>query len=277
MKLKLGCHISPNVVSDKFDEISGKLECLQIFLGRNTSFDINSEMPRFISRFGGEFKMYGHSPYILNICNVNHSMYEKSLAYLKEVAELASSGLKGYVCHLGKMFTKEQYEAGDYISSVFGNDSLKKALDHLLPMFERNKIMMLLENSAGNNIGSDMSALGYLIQVVREYNSPALRVCWDTEHSFANGDPAIDSIDSMIGLKREIGLIHLNAIEKGVEKGNHRDRHSTTLIQDCSIFPKEAYFKFIEKLSDISMILERDDLTYVMKDYEFITSHFGTT
>lgn len=272
MKPKLGSHMSPPVVTSRLEEIRDKFSLIQIFLGRNISFRINSEIGEFLKRYTPIFDVYGHSPYIINLCNVNHDMFDKSVTYLRTVAELGQQGLKGYVTHLGKIFTKEQYESGEYQSTVFGNDSLTKALDLLVPYFERNNMVLLLENSAGNDFGSDLATVGYLMQKIREYNSPHLKICWDTEHSYACNGPSVETVKSLVGLKREIGMIHLNAIEKGVEKGNHKDRHSYTTFETCTKFPAQTYVDFVNTLPDIPMVFERDNLDLALTDYNFITS-----
>jgi deoxyribonuclease-4 len=96
--------------------------------------------------------------------------------------------------------------------------------------FQKNNVMLLLENSSGqkNSIGSKIEQIEYILQ---EMGPKDYGICLDTCHLFASGydlsDESkslelIDNLDNSIGLEK-LKLFHLND-SKG-ELGSNLDRH----------------------------------------------------
>jgi deoxyribonuclease-4 len=90
--------------------------------------------------------------------------------------------------------------------------------------------LLILENSAGmgNHIGSKLSELGTMM---REIDDPRVKICLDTQHSFAAGydlrtPEAVEGV--MAEFEAEIGLQHLVAVHCNDSKppfGGALDRH----------------------------------------------------
>ena len=91
-------------------------------------------------------------------------------------------------------------------------------------------VRLILENSAGmgNHIGSKFAEIGAF---VRELDDPRVRVCLDTQHSFAAGydlrttagvEAVLDEFDRDIGIGHLVA-VHCNDSKPGL--GGALDRH----------------------------------------------------
>jgi endonuclease IV len=255
--VKLGMHLSPGDLINRELDCRKNFSAVQIFLGSPQTFSLGDAAKEFLIKYESMFDIYAHGPFVLNMVNIEHKTHEATVKYLMKAAEFGQYGLKGLVVHPGRVFTKAQFDSGEAPSRLFGDQSFTRVIEMVLPVFERNGVKLLLENSVGTSFGSALDDIAYLFAKVRHFNNPYLRVCLDTEHAFAAGDPGIDALDLYRRFKDLIGLVHLNAIEEGVKKGNRKDRHSNTTFDICTHYPVEAYIKFIEQMNDKTFIFER--------------------
>ena len=91
-------------------------------------------------------------------------------------------------------------------------------------------VQLILENSAGagGNIGSQFADLG---RIIRTVDSDRLKVCIDTQHSYAAGYDlsSAEGLElAMTELEEEVGfdnLVAVHANDSKVELGAGRDRH----------------------------------------------------
>ena len=141
-------------------------------------------------------------------------------------------------------------------SVEFGSSSLRKSINTLFPVFEQNKVKLMFENTHGNEYGSDISKLNDMFSLIREYNSDYFRLCWDSNHSFGNGDLTVKDIDTLLQHKDCLGAIHLNSIGKG-EFGEHKDVHGDCALNECTKYKVEDYKKFYNTFQGIIPMILR--------------------
>ena len=254
MKPLLGLHIS---TSCKMTSDIQKLGTIQIFAGSPQTFNISETCVDFVNKYHKDFKIIIHSPYIINLVNDKHKIYSKTLSFTKQIAQTFGNKIYGYNTHLGLIYTKQQLKEGINESISYGKDSLLKTIDELLPIYENNKTILLLENSTGNEYGSDLSNVNNIVNIVKKYNSPYLKMTLDTNHSFGNGDFTIVDINEFKKIKDYIGCIHFNAIGGG-EFGEHKDIHGGALMTECLHYKFEDYQNFYKQIIDIPTIMEID-------------------
>jgi len=266
MKPLLGLHVS----TSKFDKKIFEFGTVQIFAGSPQTFQIGQSAVDFVNKYHKDFKIIIHSPYIINLVNSNHNMFPKTFSFTKQIAEVFGDKIYGYNTHLGLIYTKQQLKNKINESTSFGESTLQRAIEKLLPVYEKNKTILLLENAAGNEYGSDLSSVKNITDIVRKFNSPYLKMTLDTCHSFGNGEITIKDIDQLEQLKDVLGAIHFNSIGEGVF-GQHKDSHGTCLITECTQYKYEDYKNFYSYIKDIPTILERD-FTLGILEFEMLTN-----
>jgi endonuclease IV len=252
-KPQLGLHIS---TSDKLENFQ-MFGAIQIFAGSPQTFQVGQKAIDFVNKYNKDFNIIIHCPYIINLVNTKHKMYPKTISFSKEIAEKFAGKIYGYVTHIGLIYTKAELKSKLNESVEFGNSSLKHTIDTLLPIFEQNKIKLLFENTHGNEYGSDISNLENMFSLINEYKSDYFKLCWDSNHSYGNGELTIKDIEQLNLHKNEIGAIHLNSIGKG-EFGEHKDFHADCALNECTKFQFDDYKKFYNTFQGLPMILERD-------------------
>jgi deoxyribonuclease-4 len=129
-------------------------------------------------------------------------------------------GIRGVIFHLGS-------HKGQGLETVF--DQICRACSEVLEATPSD-VLLVLENSAGSGgtIGSSFADLG---RIIRSVGSDRIKVCLDTQHSYAAGyDLATDDglEAAMSEFEREVGfekLVAVHANDSKVELGSGRDRH----------------------------------------------------
>lgn len=250
-------HVTPNEFIQREIECRESFNVLQIFLGSPQTFKISSASKEFLEKYSSMYDIYAHAPFLINLVNRSHRVYESSISFLTEVTKLSKYGLKGIVTHLGRLYTKSEYEKGDIPSRIHGDKSIFDALQRLRSFYERSNMKLFLENSVGNDIGSAFDSVPFLVQKVRQAQSLSIRICYDSLHAYAAGELSVDRVKLLKAFKNEIGLIHLNAVEEGVERGNHIDRHSNTAFDSCIKFKVSDYLNLVKEFKNLPFILER--------------------
>lgn len=152
------------------------------------------------------------------------------------------------------------------------DDTLKHIRD-LIMMWEYNtsghKSVFCLENDAGSKKGTKLGSVKFLKKLL-DVEQPLSRVkmCWDTEHAFANGFDLSDT--SLVeDTLRVSSVVHLNSVPLNVVRGGHLDRHSDTLIEDGQEVKSLIEIAKLCEQRGIPMILERDkDIS--LQDYHFV-------
>lgn len=162
-------------------------------------------------------KIYAHAIYLINLASEKENIIESSVSNLiKTLNTSALLGFNGVVVHLGS--AKISMEEG--IKKVINN------LKRILTETSENSFLYL-ENSAGagNLIGGKIE---HLKEILESIQSNRIKICIDTQHSFASGydivnkcDEFIDKLISYFG--DQFDLIHLN--DSKTEFNSHKDRH----------------------------------------------------
>ena len=162
-----------------------------------------------------------HAIYLINLGTPKEDVLAKGVQSLINYMGLASAiGAAGVIVHPGS-----HGGAGYEAISPQVVSSIRTVLDH-----SPEGPVLALENMAGmgQHIGAKFEDLGWIL---REIDSPRLKVCLDTQHCFAAGyDMATgEGIDEMIAeFDREVGVSNLLAVHANDSKrprGSGVDRH----------------------------------------------------
>ncbi|HWC30119.1 MAG TPA: deoxyribonuclease IV, partial [Dehalococcoidia bacterium] len=155
------------------------------------------------------------------LATADKTMLLRSTSSLKSaLTSCGNLGIKGVIFHLGS-------HKGQGLDAVFAQ--ICKATTEILEATPED-VWFILENSAGagGNIGSRFSDLG---RIIREVGSDRVKVCLDTQHSYAAGydlgtaeglEIAMTEFDQEVGFDR---LVAVHANDSKVDLGSGRDRH----------------------------------------------------
>ena len=156
-------------------------------------------------------QLFIHSPYIINLSAT--AADDWNVKHLGAILQYgAALGVKGVVVHTGK-HTTETYEAGVEKMRM----AMMSALEYATP-----ECPLLLETPAGQGTETLQKETEFL-DFVESFHSPALAVCVDTCHVFANGHDPLKYTKAAHerGLLR---LVHFNDSEDCC--GSCKDRHA---------------------------------------------------
>ena len=226
--MKLGAHVSasggPARAIDRAVEIGA--EAIQIFASsprawafRPISEDRLLEF-RQRSEETGVSPTFLHGTYLVNLGGTPE-LLEKSIVSLVQQMNAASQlGAAGVIFHSGS-------HKGAGLDAVFdqATDALQRVLSECPP-----DVWLIIENSAGmgDHIGASFGEIG---RIIRAVDSPQVKVCLDTEHTFAAGydlthpdriEDVLEEFDREIGRSR---LVVVHANDAKVELGSGIDRH----------------------------------------------------
>lgn len=238
----------------------------QVFMGSPQRYNEPSVgyMKLLVEKFS-EAEFVIHSPYWVTMGNPVSKAYAQTLKYSIRMSHVMNSlGIKRYVSHVG---SRGELDANSSIKA------LRNLCLQWLDQTEGDDTILCLENDAGSKNGTKIGSIKALESVIRNIDSPRVRMCFDTEHAYANGFDLSDT--KRLGeLSDIIEVVHLNSIPHNVVKGGHLDRHSETTIEDC----KEGH-DYLNGVLNIlydgirPFILERGDMSIVKKDIEFLRSY----
>ena len=162
-----------------------------------------------------------HAIYLINLGTPKEDVLEKGVQSLINYMGLASDiGAAGVIVHPGS-------HGGAGYEAIFPQvvSSIQRVLEH-----SPDGPCLVLENMAGmgQHIGAKFEDLG---RILKEINSPRLKVCLDTQHCFAAGyDMATkQGIEAMIAeFDQDVGVSNLLAVHANDSKrpcGSGVDRH----------------------------------------------------
>jgi deoxyribonuclease IV len=227
--MKIGAHISAaggiSNVSRRAKEIGA--ECVQIFAGSPRRYDIffpeEEELKKY--REGVEKNkispVYIHASYLLNLASEDATLIEKSIENLKKTMQFSFLiKADGVVYHPGSPKGKNKEEA------------IEREILNIIKILKETpeETVLVIENTAGKKkIGTNPDEVGYIFKKV---NSPRLKVCVDTAHSFESGNIKnfnkkeigewLSWWDKKVGLQN-IALFHINDSLTDFE--SQHDRH----------------------------------------------------
>ncbi len=203
-------------------------ECMQIFGNAPQRWNPLTIKDEEITKFNALNKIKKISPivihgiYLINLASDNPFFYEASIKSLIDDMHKADRiGALGVNFHVGSTKGREFSEVITRVVLAIKNILAASA----------EKPYLTLENSAGagNIIGDKFEELG---KIIKEVDSPRLKVTVDTAHAFASGYNVAthEGLEDMLGeFEKSIGLdklvcLHLN--DSAVPWGSQRDRHA---------------------------------------------------
>ena len=163
-----------------------------------------------------------HALYLVNLAAPDDEVYGKSVASLRNTAEVARAiDADAVVFHVGS-----------HLGSGFeaGLERVVPALESVLEL-STDTTWLLMENSAGagGTIGRSIEELENLLGRLDRH--PRLGICLDSCHLWVSGydvtdrdelDRLVDDVDRRIGLDR-LRVLHVN--DAKAPRGSNRDRH----------------------------------------------------
>ena len=227
--MKIGAHVSSSgkleFAIDRGAAIGA--EAVQVFLSGPQQWRSKTLTPKDAQAYKGKAAESGidttffHGVYLINLGTANPENLLKGIDSLVTYQQAAEAiGCLGTIFHVGS-------HGGAGFETV-----LPQVVKSMVQVLESSPDgpWLIIENSAGmgRSIGSSFAEIG---TIIKEIGSPRVKVCLDTQHSFANGynvvtkdglDAAMDEFDHEIGLQR---LVAVHANDSKCPFSGGLDRH----------------------------------------------------
>jgi endonuclease IV len=181
--------------------------CVQVFTGGTTSWSPTRLPPSIVKQMKKSTRqvpLYVHCPFTIDI-----SKNDKAIGGLQNYLKSEPSLNKACILHMG-----------------YGTEN--KLGTNLSELDINYKTTLLLENSAGKNLGSSVESIRKVYEAIDV--SHRISVCLDTQHLYASGlcrfesseevATMFDTVSNICGVP---GAIHLN--DSKVEYCSGKDRH----------------------------------------------------
>ena len=226
--MKIGAHVSASGGVDKAIDRAVEIgaEAIQVFVSSPRAWRFRAPKEDEVLAFREKSEETGvgpaffHGSYLVNMGGTP-DLAERSVDSLVDHMNAAGQlGAAGVIFHLGS-------HRGAGLENVY-----EQVISGLKQVIEQTpgETWLVIENSAGmgSHIGTSFSEIGRIIDSI---GSPRVKVCLDTQHSYAAGYNLADSgsIGSVMEeLDREIGVSLLAAVHANDSKmalGSGVDRH----------------------------------------------------
>lgn len=263
----VGCHLSPNYMEWK-EALDMGIKTIQVMVGNPRSYTISGARPgtdTFVER--NDINLIVHGPYVTShVALPNTQIAKLSAIVLDNITKAAIyAKAKAIVLHVGGISEGETVrEAFSILTNTLVNWSIKYA---------SSGVTLCMETDPGSKNGRRVGGVKFLYQIVKTVNAPNVRLCWDWEHSWANGLD-IRNLKVAEQILQYTYVMHANAIPHYVERGSHLDRHSETLFRDSQLRIEDYLnlFHLAQQVPhEILCVLERNDLRYVRQDRQDIS------
>ena len=229
--MKLGAHVSTSGGLDKAVDRGAELGCetIQIFGSSPQAWafkpipEAQTEAFRKKADEAGISPVFFHAVYLINLGTPNPALLEKGIDSLVNYMNLAAQvGAAGVIVHPGS------HKGAGYEAIL---QQTVSALERVLDSSPEGP-WLTLENTAGmgQHIGAKLVELGRIIRGVSESHRGRVKVCLDTQHSFAAGydistGPGLEAMlaefDETIGMDNLV-VVHANdskyALGAGVDR-----------------------------------------------------------
>jgi len=228
--MKIGAHVSAA------GELALSLErgaaiganCVQIFISPPQQWHRTVHSKEATDKFKSEairLEMgpnFIHGTYLMNLATQDPAHLERSVNWLTYGMQTAAElGVEGVIFHVGS-------HKGAGFETV--KEQIVKSLKAVLASSLRgDRPYLLLETAAG--AGGVIGRFSELAELLKAVNNDRLKICLDTQHTFALGydlttkagvEETLKEFDETIGLDK-LAAIHCN--DSKVERGSLRDRH----------------------------------------------------
>ncbi len=217
--MRIGAHVSTSGGVDKGVERAAELgaESIQVFSGAPQAWRrkvySTAEVETYKDRLAetGIGPVFIHGLYLINLASSNPDFLAKSYdALVTEMRSASLIGARGVIFHLGS-------HKGAGYEACF--EQVVEYVRRVIAATPKDA-WLILENSAGMGgaIGSKFAELG---RIIRESGSDRVKVCLDTQHTFASGydvktRAGLDKV--MQEFDREVGLGCLVAVHANDSK-----------------------------------------------------------
>lgn len=229
--MKLGAHVSTSGGLDKAIDRGADIGCeaIQIFGSSPQSWaykpvpEAQTDAFKEKAKSSGIGPVYFHAIYLINLGTSNPASLEKGIDSLINYMKLASAVEAG-----GVIFHPGSHKGVGYDGILKQTvSSIERVLDS-----SPGTPWLTLENTAGmgQHIGARFQELGGIISAVDTAYRDRLRICLDTQHSYAAGydiatrdglEAMLAEFDECIGLDR-LAAVHVNdskyALGAGVDR-----------------------------------------------------------
>jgi len=225
--MKLGAHQSINGGYDKalerINNIGGN--CLQIFSTspRGWNFTkVNHEQTEGFLDLRHQINInpvYFHASYLVNLADGGRIGHLSIQSLIAEMSVAPKLNIKGSIIHLGSF--KDQ-------PSIANKQALVKNIREILEKTPQNSLF-IIENAGNRKIGQTLEEIS---QIIKDINSPRIRLCLDTCHLFSSGykfnnDKELDFLLNKLerlNLLDKLELWHVNDSRDPFNSGH--DRHA---------------------------------------------------
>lgn len=218
----------------------------------------------------GDHPIAVHDSYLINLGSPKEDGVEKSVAaFAHELERAEQLNIPYVVMHPGAHLGSNIEEALERVS---------KNLDRALLDSRTERVMVLLENTAGQGttLGRSFVELAAIIQ--HSENADRLGVCIDTCHAYAAGydiateegyNATFDEFETTVGMDR-LKFMHVNDSKGGL--GSHLDRHDHI---GQGLLGEETFARLVNdpRFIDLPMVLETpkgEDLSEDIKNLEVL-------
>ena len=230
--MKLGAHVSTSGGLDKAVDRGAELGCetIQIFGSSPQAWafkpipEAQTEAFREKADTAGIKPVFFHAVYLINLGTPNPALLEKGIDSLVNYMNLAAQvGAAGVIVHPGS------HKGAGYEAIL---EQTVSALERVLDRSPEGP-WLTLENTAGmgQHIGARFDELGRILSGAAPGYRERLKICLDTQHSFAAGydvstkvglDAMLAEFDECIGLDN---LVAVHANDSKYPLGAGVDRH----------------------------------------------------
>ncbi len=228
--MRIGAHVSTAGSLDKAIDraMAIEAEAIQIFGSPPQGWAFKQQTSATLDLFQQKARekdvhqaVFMHGVYLVNLATENPDQLVKGVDSLTKTLTLAGQiGARGVIFHVGS-------HKGVGLEATLGQISgaMKQALNE-----SEGAAWLIIENNAGqgNNVGGNFHEIAQIMDAV---GSDRVKVCLDTQHSFASGynvataegiAATMDEFESEIGLGN---LVAVHANDSKIPLAGGRDRH----------------------------------------------------
>lgn len=261
--LTIGAHVSIEGGYEKALERASSIgaTCAQMFSSSPRIWNVSEVEQSAILSFQAAVTrlhispLYFHATYLINLASENNIAELSVQALIRELNLASDMNVVGSVVHLGSYKDTNNNMLFDEKDALY-----KKMVENIQRILTEtpSNALFIVENAGNRKIGRTIKELG---SIVKDVQSPRIRICLDTCHLHAAGysleteseyESFLESFDQTIGL-HNLALIHLN--DSKDPRGSHRDRHEN--IGQGQI-PEDVFVRLLsdKRLHHIPFVLE---------------------
>jgi deoxyribonuclease-4 len=219
--IKLGAHQS---ISGGYTEALRRINniggnCLQIFSssprGWNFAKPNKDEIKQFVEQ---KTKLninpiYFHATYLINLADDSRIGHMSKLSLISELNIASKLKVKGSIIHLGSF--KDQKS----------NIKYQKLISNIKEVLEKTPqdTLFIIENAGNRKIGQTLEEIS---QIIKDVNSPRVRICFDTCHLFSNGYK-FDTIKELDSFFSKLAKLEINNLIELWHVNDSRDEFNS--------------------------------------------------